>query len=287
LSADSLGVAVSLPSGQLTLVLEAAKRIQSSLRSGPISPGTIGGMSAYVTEPFEDPSLEICGIGAATRSFGEVPLAAPSPILVGPTVSPVESAITWGIKSSLNGYVNGFSRPLGLGGATVNPVPGPPNPQIPPRNYTFVATPGQYASNSAETGFDDQAVVNSTGGVMYCNTAHGFRITISNPTVVIDGSASRIIADVDTNLSGNPASGVGDWMPTQRVDLARLDLSGVPAVESGAAVTWSAVPARLTQEGSDALRLCEVNVPGAPPNCLYPAGTVLDPITVAVLIEPS
>jgi hypothetical protein len=274
---------MSLRFNNINLLPGSARLIKSRLALKRVPAGTIGGLGAFAALAFEDPILDLCGLGAATRTFGEVPLAAPAPELVGPSVTSVNNAITWGIKTSLNGYVNGFNRPLGLDGATVNAFPGPPAPGVPPKDYTFVAAPGQYAANDAGTGFDDQAVVNSTGGVMYCNTAHGFRITISNPTVVINGSASRIIADVDTNLSGNPASGVGDWMPTQRVNLARLDLSGVPAVEIDPDVfRWSAIPATLTQEGSDALRLCEVNVPGAPPNCLYPPGKELDPITVTV-----
>ncbi len=280
---DSEQVAITVPFGRLTLAAGAARLIQSRLGAGRIPGGTIGGLSALVTLPFEDPSLDVCAISAATRTFSQVPVAAAAPDLVGPSVLDINSAPTWGIKASLNGYVNAFNRPVGLGGTTVNPFPGPPNPASPPRNYTFVSAPGEYAANDSSTGYDDQAVINSTGGVMYCNTAHGFRITISEPTVVIDGSASRIIANVDTNLSANPLSGVGDWMPSQRVNLARLDLTGLPAVETPpGTVKWTAIPAVLTEEGSDALRLCEVNVPGAPPNCLYPAGTALDPITVTI-----
>lgn len=280
---DSEQVAVTVPFGRLTLTAQAARLIQSRLGADRIAGGTVGGMSALVTLPFEDPYLDACAIGAATRTFSQVPVAAEAPDLVGPSVLEINNAATWGVKASLNGYVNAFSRPVGLGGTTVNPYPGPPNPASPPKDYSFVSAPGTYAANNPSTGYDDQAVVNSTGGVMYCNTAHGFRITISEPTVVIDGSASRIIANVDTNLSANPLSGVGDWMPSQRVNLARLDLTGLPAVETApGSVRWAAIPAKLTQEGSDALRLCEVNVPGAPPNCLYPAGTALDAITVTI-----
>ncbi len=281
-SVDEQAGTMSFRGSRLALVPGAARLIQAKLRVNRVPAGAIGGLAADVRFAFEDPYLDQCGIGAATRTWGQVPPAAPVPELSGPGVEDVSSAITWGIRAGLNGYVNGFARPQGIGGATVNPFPGPPNPAVPPKDYTFVASPGQYAANNPGTLYDDQAVLNSTGGIIYCNTAHGFRITISNPTVVINGSASRIIADVDTNLSADAASGVGDWMPTQRVDLVRLNLSAVTPVEANGEVTWPSVPASLTEAGSSALRLCEVNVPGAPPNCLYPPGTVFDAITVAV-----
>jgi hypothetical protein len=184
--------------------------------------------------------------------------------------------VTWAVKSSLNGYINSVGSIVGLNGALVNRPPGPLT--IPPNNFLFEFDSGQLAENGAGTE-DDQAITNATGTVVYCNSPHGFRIAISNPTVVIDGANSRLIADVDTNISG-------DWMPTQRVDLVTLDLTSItPTVQPGVRTTWSNVPTTLTQAGSDALRLCEVSVPGAPPGCLYPAGTAFAPITVEALID--
>ncbi len=122
-------------------------------------------------------------------------------------------------------------------------------------------------------------MINGTGTVVYCNEPHGFRIAISNPTVVIDGANSRIIADLDTNITG-------EWTPTRRVDFMTLDLSGVtPASPEAGTVRWPDVPTELSETGAAALRFCDIPItPDAPPSCLYPAGTAFDPITVTATI---
>ena len=255
----------------LRLTRQSAKQIRTKLRTGKIPVGEVGNLGASVNLAFEDPYSEICGVPANTLTVGTVPPAGPLPVLSGASAT-VGEPISWGIKKSLNGYVNGIGAIHGVDGATVNRVPMAP-PQVPPTDFTFQFSKGELAENGAGTG-DDQAILNGTGTVVYCNEPHGFRIAVSNPTVVIDGTSSRLVADVDTNTSG-------DWMPTQRVDLADLDLSSSTVTVPGpGSVKWAGISATLSQNGSDALRLCEVNVPGAPPFCLYPAGTALDDLTV-------
>ncbi len=145
------------------------------------------------------------------------------------------------------------------------------------RRRTSLSPSKRVSTTATQAGTaDDQAVLNGTGTVVYCNQAHGFRINIANPTVVIDGASSRIIADVNTNISG-------DLTPSQRVHLADLDVPSVTIDEqrASAEVTWPAISSdAFANDGSDALRLCEVSVPGAPPGCLYPPGTTLDALTV-------
>ena len=75
---------------------------------------------------------------------------------------------------------------------------------------------------------------------------------------------------VDTNVSGV-------WIPDQRVEFATIDTAGISPTELDGVTTWAGLPVALTEEGADSLRLC---TPGAPPPCLYSAGTALDPITV-------
>ena len=257
---------------KLRLTAGSAKLIKSKLRVDRIPATQVGGFAADVTFAFEDPYFAQCGLAALSRSVGTVPEAGPVPDLTGTGLAVGAPGITWGFKSSFNGYINGIGLIVGLDGTTVNRVPMAP-PQVPPTGFTFPNAQGAYQVNGPGNA-DDRAYLNGTGGVMYCNAAHGFRIVISNPTVVIDGGSSRLIADIDTNISG-------DWMPTQRVDLADLAVGSAVVTGTAPNVTWATIPATLSQTGADALRLCEVNVPGAPPGCLYPAGTVLSSLTVS------
>lgn len=263
---------LKITGGKLRLTAGSAKLIKSKLRVKRLPAARVGGLAADVTFAFEDPYLTQCGLAATSRTVGTVPDAGPVPDLTSTGFAVGAPGITWGFKSSFNGYVNGIGLIAGLDGATVNRVPMTP-PQVPPTGFTFPNAQGAYQVNGSGTA-DDRAYLNGSGGVMYCNQAHGFRIVISNPTVVIDGESSRLIADVDTNISG-------DWMPTQRVDFASLAVGSAVVTGTAPNFTWATIPATLSQTGADALRLCEVNVPGAPPGCLYPAGTVLNSLTVS------
>ncbi len=272
----------------LKLSKRSAKMIKSKLRLKKLAAAKAGTLSDgfYVGE-IEDPYLDLCGIPATSYSKPTVPPAVDPPVLAN-SVSTVGEPLEWGFKTSFNGYVNGIGNIGVLDGATKIPFPGPPNPAAPPWKFGFVFEPGEYKANEPGTG-DDQAVLNGSGSVMYCNEAHGFRIVIANPTVVIDGASSRVIADVNTNISG-------DLMPASRVHLADLDLSEATITEvQPGEVRWTfpvtqvppapatASAVTLSQDGSDALRLCEVSVPGAPPGCLYPPGTLLDALTVTAV----
>lgn len=263
---------LKITGGKLRLTAGSAKLIKSKLRVDRIPATQVGGFAADVTFAFEDPYFAQCGFAALSRSVGTVPEAGPIPDLTGTGLAVGAPGITWGFKSSFNGYINGIGLIVGLDGTTVNRVRMAP-PEVPPTGFTFPNAQGAYQVNGPGNA-DDRAYLNGTGGVMYCNAAHGFRIVISNPTVVIDGGSSRLIADIDTNISG-------DWMPTQRVDLADLAVGSAVVTGTAPNVTWATIPATLSQTGAEALRLCEVNVPGAPPGCLYPAGTVLSSLTVS------
>jgi hypothetical protein len=275
---DTVEGRISLSGAKISLTSAAARALRSKLRIKRLPAGDVGRLSMSVRWseilPLIDPYLEQCGLAADSKTTGSVPSATPLPNLLAP-MTLFGRGMTWAVKSSLNGYINSIGSIVGLSGALVNRVPGPPT--IPPTGFSFQFAGGQLAENGGGLE-DNQAIVESTGTVVYCNSAHGFRIAISNPTVVIDGASSRVIADVDTNISG-------DWMPTQRVDLVTLDLTGITPTSTIFSTEWADVPTTLTQAGSDALRLCEVSVPGAPPGCLYPAGTAFAPITVTADID--
>jgi len=213
---------------------------------------------AVATDVEVDQFQEQCGLLPTSKIDDARTPAAPLPEMSGaePTTGP--TGIAWGFKSSLRGYVFGFNPAKGLqalDGATR--APGMDST----RGFVFPVADGSYLANDEGDTSDDQAVINGTGTALFCNSPHGFWASISNPTIVIDGENSRIVADVSSNETGV-------WKTTERVDLAELDLTGITPAYEGDQVTWGAIPATLAA--------------GAAPFATYPADEQLDPITVAV-----
>jgi hypothetical protein len=220
-------------------------------------------------EGIVDPYASRCALSVAEKITGTAAGAAPAPSLTGP-VGVNGGKIDWGFKSSFRSYVF-FS-----GGALVPIAPAevlnPPLPAPQTGSFRFPADGGSYVVNDPGDSSDDQAIVDGAGEVVLCNAPHGFRIVLSNPTVTIDGEDSRLTVDVDTNVSGV-------WTSTQRVDLATLDTDGVSPFynEDAKTVTWSGLPATLTEAGEEALDLCDPMNPGP---CEYEEGDLVDPVTV-------
>lgn len=270
--------AVRLSRGRLRLTPVAAKLIRRKLRLRKPIPATAYGAMAVnarriSTKPvLSDPYLAECGLEATSLAPGDLTWT-PPPTLGG-TVQSIESPVSWGIKASLRGYLFGTGGSmLGLDGAEVNYSPGPPMPS----GFTFPAAPGEYSNSGAPAvPVDEQAIINGTGTILLCHQPHGFRIALSDPTIVVDYPDSRLIVDVDSNNKGV-------WIPNQRVDFATLNLSEGDRTFSGdEAVEWKNVPATLTAQGSTGLTLCDAD-DGAPPgSCAYEAGAELDPITFSV-----
>ncbi len=218
--------------------------------------------------PVIDPYLAECSVAATAKVPGSLPAPAALPTLTGAKDIVAPGSFDWGFKSSFRSYiVFGASGSLkALDGAST--VGGPPVIS----GFSFPSSYGKYAANDPVDTTDDQVIINGSGSAVFCATGHNFRVVVSNPTLVINGDDSRVIADVDANLSGN-------WIPTQRVDLAELDLDGITPFynKSGSSVNWGDVPATLTDSGAKAI--CGV---GADAACSYVEGTELDPVNVAI-----
>ncbi|GIU89654.1 MAG: hypothetical protein KatS3mg010_0753 [Acidimicrobiia bacterium] len=161
-------------------------------------------------------------------------------------------ALDWGVRASFRGYVTG---PIAAGSITtadgaVTNADG---------TFRFPVTGGVADTTGAA------ADVATGGSVRF--TGHGgeLDLRISALRVVLAGGTGTLVADVSSKPLEEPEPVVFD-----DVALAALDLSGVtPAVGSGG-VTWPAVPATLTESGAAAFA------------GFYPAGTPLDPVTLAV-----
>jgi hypothetical protein len=217
-----------------------------------------------------DPYAQQCPLTVKGKVAGSAAGPAPAPTLNSPAAVS-GGRIDWGFSGDLRFYV------VEISGGSLVPIapaevlnPPLPAPQIGP--FRFPAGPGAFAINSADDDTDDQAIVNGEGEVVLCNSPHGFRVTMSHPTVTIDGTDSRLTVDVDTNMSGA-------WTPTQRVDLATLDLDGASPFynENAKTATWTDLPVTLTEAGEQALQLCDPHAPGP---CAYEEGDALDTLTV-------
>ena len=262
-SSDPAVGTVVLLNQDLILTGAGANLIKKTLRLRKLPASKVGTLVLDSQAAFEDPYATECELPAISKTAGSLPVAEPLPEL-SPSTPLVGENVTWGFKSSFRGYIFGVGGFFGgESGATVNPAPFPG----PPASFTFPFGSGALSTD----GSPSSAVESASGSITACHKGQ-FRLTMSDPAVVIDGDQSRIVMTVDTNVSG-------DWIPGQRVDFASLDTSAIWPTNEDGVTTWTNIPTTLTEEGADSLRLCS---PGAPPPCQYSAGTALDPITVRV-----
>ena len=275
-----------LTGARLALTNQAAARIRKALKLKKAPKGKLGTVSVNfkLSEkppvdpcvenpdaegcPVTDPYLEQCDVAATSKVTGSLPAAAALPTLSNPESISGLSSMSWGFKSSFRSYVifGAQGSMHGLDGATT--VGGPPVIS----GFDFPVESAEYSDNGTGTLDDDQAVVETSGTAVFCATAHSFRVAISDPTFVIDGDDSRIIATVDTNLTGV-------WTQPQRIDLANLDLGEInqTAATEGTTIDWGEISASFTQAGADAI--CGT---GEQVACDYTEGTELDPVALSI-----
>jgi hypothetical protein len=260
-----------LSGGKLYLTKGAAGTIRKALKLKRAPKGQLGGLFLNIKTTYVDQYSEQCGVGVASRAIDSWPDATALPTLTGATAITSPTSLSWGFKASFRGYVYGTMTAGGKAEQGLQALDGASRtmpPFDPTRGFSFPVSGGQHAANAAGLA-DDQAVINGTGTALFCNSEHGFWASISDPTIVIDGENSRIVATVSQNINGNGMFGdVGPWQTSQRVDLARLNVASVTPTESEGAVTWTEIPVSLAN--------------GVAPFATYPADTALDPISVTV-----
>lgn len=291
--------AVAAMYARLSLTRAATRVLRKRLRLKRLRAGPFGRLALNadrLDEPARppedepaDPWFAQCGIETTATRTGNFPAAPPLPELPGSTPilagdpetgeggSPI---FDWGLKESLRSYLGMFDGSMhALDGAELRGGDG--KRTIAATTFGFPISGGEYG---ADTG---RAYVNVSGTGVFCNKAHGFRITVSNPTVVIDGDDSRIDADLDFNKYGTRTG----W---QRTTIMKLDPTGITPGTSpdGTEVTWTDIPGELT-DASASLFCAEGGPPGTPEICIYsgpsdPAGaTEVDPVTITINTSPS
>jgi hypothetical protein len=231
--------------------------------------GPGAGTGAGAEEKPTAPPYDLLGCAVPSAAVeGAPPLTAPqqpAPETPAPTLSGAltgSGSITWGFKGSLTNYVlAGGGTVYGKGASG---------------RFTF----GGSASYDRTGG---RAVVSTGGAGVFCFPGHGFAIAISDPTLVVDGGASRIVATVMTYQAGQLVSG--------RTDLAVLSNPSISAPVVAGATTTVTIGggATLTAEGAKVFAgfygpgtvLDSVSATASYPTPATPPTTPTDPTTPA------
>jgi hypothetical protein len=279
---------IKLDGGKLSLTGAAADALREALDLEKLSDGKLGsadvdakvdgtggrlidnggltppGALKPSPQPLVDPYAAQCPIAAgADPAFGQAP-SSPGPLAAEPALASPQAVVDgladWGFKTSFRGYVAGTQEPGSAG--SISALEGAADNG----NGSFrFSGDGEYVRQP--TAGNDQLVLDGEGAMLFCKKAHSFHLVIKNPTVIVDGANSRIVADIGLNRAGA-------WGGFKRAAIASLDLTGLRPTYSadGKTAAWAAVPAKLTADGAA--------VTG-----LYPAGTGLDPITVSAPVD--
>ncbi|GGM86501.1 HtaA domain-containing protein [Streptomyces fuscichromogenes] len=170
--------------------------------------------------------------------------------------------LDWGVRSSFQSYVTGpiakGSYSLTGGAATVGSS-----------QFRFPSATGAY---DAATGAFTASFAGGVHFVGHRESDGGYRLdlTLSRPTVRISGSAGTLYLDVT-----GKAKGTGTVTTSTQVPFASLALGGLDMKGAGTAVVLNNVPATLTARGAESFA------------GYYPAGTALDPVSLAADVEPA
>jgi hypothetical protein len=170
--------------------------------------------------------------------------------------------VAWGVKESFRKYVKGpiAQGQIEVSGGATEAADG---------TFRFPVGSGSYDLATHVTEVQATGTVHFTGHYEGTPTPL-LDVTITNPRLVLGGETGTLYADVFSKAftPGEPES-------FPNAEFATLDTSGVIPGMSAEAVTMSAVPAKLTKEGSEAFA------------GFYPEGTVLDPVSLTATFEPT
>ncbi|MEV6581668.1 HtaA domain-containing protein [Streptomyces sp. NPDC051582] len=168
--------------------------------------------------------------------------------------------LDWGIKSSFQGYVTGpvakGAFKLKGGAATVGGS-----------LFRFHSATGSYDPDS---GAFEAAFSGGVGfqGHQKADGTYELDLTLSRPTVKINGGGGTLYADVSSK-----AKDTGAVTTRSQVPFAALGLGGVDMKGGGSPVALNNIPATLTEEGAKAFA------------GYYSAGAQLDPISLSADVK--
>nr|WP_145485051.1 MULTISPECIES: HtaA domain-containing protein [Streptomyces] len=170
--------------------------------------------------------------------------------------------LDWGVKSSFQSYVTG---PIAKGGYSLTGGAG----TVGSSQFRFPSATGSYDGDTGRLG------ASFAGGVRFVGhraSGGGYQLdlTLSHPTVRISGTTGTLYLDVT-----GKAKGTGAVTASTQVPFASLSLRGIDMRGAGGEVVLNNVPATLTAQGATSFA------------GYYTAGTALDPVSLAVDVEPA
>ncbi|WP_327230180.1 HtaA domain-containing protein [Streptomyces murinus] len=170
--------------------------------------------------------------------------------------------LDWGVKSSFQSYVTG---PIAHGGYSLTGGAG----TVGSSQFRFPSATGSYDGDTGRLG------ASFTGGVRFVghrasDGGYQLDLTLSRPTVRISGTTGTLYLDVT-----GKAKGTGAVTASPQVPFASLSLRGIDMRGAGGEVVLNNVPATLTAQGATSFA------------GYYTAGTALDPVSLAVDVEPA
>jgi hypothetical protein len=255
--------ALVLADGKLRLTAKAAAALQAKFGlTKKLSHRGVGSLwiDARVTPPATEPEKTVD------------PPAKPEEPVLPTTRTVVSGSVDWGVLASFRSYVLGNFGPGSVGtittagGATIVG-----EPQVASSYFDFPATGGTLTEGG---GVGQVLNLDTQGSVKLAKPGHCINeVNFSGIQIKLDGAASTLTLDAVSEVGTIEGMGcaAGPKNVTDDVLFATLDASGVAPVAAGSSVSWTAVPATLTEAGSKAWGLPQ-----------YAPGKVLDPVTISV-----
>jgi hypothetical protein len=264
--AGTPGLALLQPDGSFSVTLEAA---ESSSATGSYGVYTYAGGGAVNAD--QETFTATSFLGSTPPPTSAPPTSAPStsaPSTSAPPTGPSQvtgGSLTWGVKASFRSYVTG---PIAAGTVTTGQG-------VIEQGVIEQGAVGQGANGTGPyvfpgaTGTADlqtsEISAQYGGTVAFVGHAGALDLTFANPRVEVGSAGAVLVVDVTTRTPGSA--------PVTTPDVALADLAlGQPAFANGV-LTWTDLPATLTEDGEEAF------------GGFYEAGTALDPVSLVVALD--
>lgn len=256
---DAAAGSASLSGGKLRLTAKAARALKQRL-----------GLERALARK----GVGVLRLSAQTTPVKAAPVSPdkPKPIRVAYPV--VSGGAGWGVLASWRKYILGNFPPGSAGTITTADGASEHGMLSEPSGYFGFPDAGAISFERGFHGATDRLVLQTEGSVTFAKPMHCImEVELADLVVTLDGANSSITLDSVYDIDSPPGCTDQPAVPSSDVTFASLDLSGVAPVYSadGKTVTWSAIPATLTAEGSAAFGLPQ-----------YEEGQALDPLTVTV-----
>ncbi|HWL02526.1 MAG TPA: HtaA domain-containing protein [Microbacteriaceae bacterium] len=223
--------------------------------SDPVVLGTVKADAAGVARWTGKLPTTLSGVHTLTMqgsvSHGTVVTIKPSVVAAAAGSCTISDAtLTWGFKESFRAYI---TSTIANGEWTVADGASYETPE-----FSWSGT----GSLDPETETGDLAF---EGSVRFTGHGGALDTTIANPRVVLSADGAVLLLDI----SGTTQD--GSEVNSQSIEFATLDLSAASPAEADGTLTWTAIPAVLTEAGSAAFGT-------------YDAGESLDPLTLVIAL---